>query len=217
MVASWRGKHSFGMGMEYNRLNPRRFARISSVKRKLPLGVLRHTSSNNKSKEIFMSPAKSTAKTTTKKAKPKTAKSDTKSKGFSAEEKSAMRERAKELKAQARAEADGEAGEKDALAKIAEMKEPERSMAKRLHALIKESAPILGVKTWYGFPAYTKDGKIICFFQSASKFNTRYATLGFQDPAALDDGTFWPVAYALTGLTPAVEAKIAALVKKAVS
>ena len=134
--------------------------------------------------------------------------------GFSAEEKAAMKERAKELKASA-SKAEAEA---DVLAKIAEMPEPERDMAERLHALIKANAPSLSPKTWYGMPAYANDdGKIVCFYQSAQKFGTRYGTLGFNDSAMLDDGDFWPVAFALKELTPAIEAKIAAIVKKAVS
>ena len=134
--------------------------------------------------------------------------------GFSAEEKAAMKERAKELKASvSKAEA-----EADVLAKIAEMPEPERDMAERLHALIKANAPSLAPKTWYGMPAYANsDGKIVCFYQSAQKFGTRYGSLGFNDSAMLDDGDFWPVAFALKELTPAIEAKIAAIVKKAVS
>ena len=130
-----------------------------------------------------------------------------KSKGFTAEEKAAMKERAKELKAEA-SKAEGESA---ALAAIAEMQEPDRSMAKRIHAIIKESAPALLAKTWYGMPAYAnKDGKVVCFFQSAAKFKARYATFGFNDSANLDEGKMWPVAYALTKLT-------SALVKKAVS
>jgi hypothetical protein len=149
-----------------------------------------------------------------KKAKSTTAK---KSKGFTAEEKAAMKARAKELKAEARAKKYRAAGESDVQAAIAEMAEPDRSMAERLHALIKASAPDLMPRTWYGQPAYTKDGKVVCFFQSASKFKTRYATLGFQDAANLDEGAMWPVAFALKELTPAEEERIVALVKKAVS
>jgi uncharacterized protein YdhG (YjbR/CyaY superfamily) len=135
------------------------------------------------------------------------------SKGFSAEEKAAMRQRAKEQKA----EAEHAEGEADALASIAAMEPSDRAMAERLHAIIKASAPTLAAKTWYGMPAYAGDGKIICFFQPAAKFKTRYATLGFNDSARLDDGAMWPVAYALTELTAADEARIAALVKQAVS
>ncbi len=149
-------------------------------------------------------------KSTTKKATQKSA-------GFTAEEKAAMKERAKELKAEERAKKNRAAGENDLMEKIAEMPETERSMATRLHALIKASAPDLFPKTWYGMPAYAnQDGKVICFFQAASKFNTRYATLGFQHDAKLDDGAMWPTAYALVELNAAAEAQIAALVQKAV-
>ena len=119
------------------------------------------------------------------------------SQGFTDEEKAAMKERAKELKAEARANKDKAAGESDVLAKIAEMAEPDRSMAERLHAIVKASAPALAPKTWYGMPAYAMDGKVVCFFQSAQKFNTRYATLGFNDTANLDEGAMWPTAFAL--------------------
>ena len=136
------------------------------------------------------------------------------SKGFTDEEKAAMRNRAKELKAeQNKAE-----GENAALEAIAEMPEPDRSMAKRIHAIIKDSAPSLLAKTWYGMPAYAnKDGKVICFFQTAQKFNTRYSTFGFNDSANLDEGAMWPVAFALKELTATEEARIASLVKKAAS
>jgi hypothetical protein len=137
--------------------------------------------------------------------------------GFSDEERAAMKERAQEAKAAARHGADKADGESDVLAKIAEMPESDRVMAERLHALIKAIAPVLAPRTWYGQPAYAKDGKVVCFFQSAQKFNTRYATLGFSDSAKLDDGAMWPTAFALTELTAADEARIAALVKKAVS
>ncbi len=136
-----------------------------------------------------------------------------KAEGFTDEERAAMKERAQELKA-ATNKADGESV---VLAKIAEMPEPDRAMAQRLHALIKASAPDLSPKTWYGMPAYAKDGKVVCFFQSAQKFKTRYATLGFSDAANLDDGDLWPVTFALKELTAAEEARISALVKKAVS
>jgi len=137
-----------------------------------------------------------------------------KSKGFTAEEKAAMKERAKELKA----EENKAAGESDLLAKIAEMEGPDRAMAERLHAIIKASAPALSPKTWYGMPAYAnKDGKVVCFFQSAQKFNARYATFGFNDTANLDEGAMWPTSFALKELTAAAEEKIKALVKKAVS
>jgi uncharacterized protein YdhG (YjbR/CyaY superfamily) len=140
------------------------------------------------------------------------------SKGFTAEERAAMRERAKEVKAAARrgpraAEADGES---DVLAKIAEMPEPDRVMAERLHAIVKASAPTLSPRTWYGMPAYAKGGTVVCFFQSAQKFKTRYATLGFSDNANLDRGAMWPTAFALKRLTAVEEARIAELVKKAV-
>ena len=138
-------------------------------------------------------------------------------KGFTDEEKAAMKERAKELKAEERANKDKAEGESAVLAAIAAMREPDRAMAKRLHAIIKASAPALSPKTWYGMPAYAKDGKVICFFQSAQKFNTRYATLGFSDTANLDEGALWPTAYALKELTATEEERISALVKKAVS
>ncbi len=152
----------------------------------------------------------SDGKDTAKKAAPQSA-------GFTKEEKAAMKERARELKAEERAKKNRAAGESDLIEKIAEMPEPERSMATRLHELIKASVPDLFPKTWYGMPAYAnQEGKVICFFQAASKFNTRYATLGFQHDANLDDGAMWPTAYALKELTPATESKIAALVQKAV-
>jgi uncharacterized protein YdhG (YjbR/CyaY superfamily) len=139
------------------------------------------------------------------------------SRGFTDEERSAMKERGRELKASARrspraAKADGEG---DVLAKISEMQEPDRAMAERIHAIIMASAPDLSPRTWYGMPAYAKDGNVVCFFQPAQKFKARYSTLGFNDRAHLDDGTMWPVAYALKELTAADEARIAALVRKA--
>jgi hypothetical protein len=140
------------------------------------------------------------------------AKRTTPTKGFTADERAAMKERAQELKAEA-AKADGESA---LLAKIAEMKGTDRGMAKRLHAIIKDSAPILSAKTWYGMPAYAKDGKIVCFFQSAEKFKARYATFGFSDEANLDQGAMWPTSFALKEMTAEEERKIAALVKKAV-
>ena len=140
-----------------------------------------------------------------------------KSKGFTEEERAAMKARAQELKAEARADKDKAEGESAVLAAIAAMKEPDRDMAKRLHAIIKASAPVLSPKTWYGMPAYAKDGKVVCFFQSAQKFNTRYATFGFNDTANLDEDALWPVAFALKELTAIEEAKISALVKKATS
>ncbi len=149
-----------------------------------------------------------------KPAKQGTTKSAKKSQGFSAEERAAMRERAQELKAEAR-KADGE---KALLAKVAEMPEPDRVMAERLHAIVKASAPDLSPKTWYGMPAYADtDGKVVIYFQSAHKFDSRYATFGFNDTANLDDGAMWPTSFALRQLTAADEKKIAALVKKAVS
>ena len=140
-----------------------------------------------------------------------------KAKGFTDEERAAMKERAKELKAEARADKDKAAGESAVLAKITEMLEADRVMAERLHAIIKATAPALSPKLWYGMPAYARDGKIVCFFQNAQKFKTRYATLGFNDTANLDEGALWPVAFALKELTATAEAKISALVKKAVS
>ena len=140
-----------------------------------------------------------------------------KSKGFTAEERAAMKERAQELKAEARAKKDRAAGESDVLAKIAEMTGSDRAMAKRLHAIVKAGAPALSPRTWYGMPAYAKDGKVVCFFQSAQKFKTRYATFGFSDAANLDDGAMWPTAFALKKLTATEEARISALLKKAVS
>jgi uncharacterized protein YdhG (YjbR/CyaY superfamily) len=147
-------------------------------------------------------------KATQKSAKRTTGKA---SKGFTAEERAAMRERAKELKA---GKADGES---DVLAKIAEMPKSDRVMAERLHAIVKASAPALSPRTWYGMPAYAKDGKVVCFFQSAEKFKSRYATFGFSDKANLDKGAMWPTSFALKELTAAEEKKISALVKKAVS
>jgi uncharacterized protein YdhG (YjbR/CyaY superfamily) len=158
-----------------------------------------------------------------KKDTQKSAKSTTatgkKSKGFTDVERAAMKERAQELKAEARRgprayKADGEGA---VLAKIAEMPEPDRTMAKRLHAIIKASAPALSPKTWYGMPAYAKEGEVVCFFQSAQKFKSRYATFGFSDEANLDEGAMWPTAFALKELTATEEARISALVKKAVS
>ena len=136
--------------------------------------------------------------------------------GFTAEERAAMKARARELKAEERANKNRAVGERDVLAAIAAMKEPDRGMAKRLHSIIEASAPDLWPRTWYGMPAYTKDGKVVCFFKSAGKFKSRYATFGFEEAANLDKGAMWPVAFALTELTAADEAKIGALVKKAV-
>ena len=150
-------------------------------------------------------------KSTTKEATQKSAQ------GFTDEERAAMKERSQELKAAARANKDKADGESAVLAAIAAMQEPDRAMAERLHAIIKASAPALSSKTWYGMPAYAKDGKVVCFFQSAQKFNTRYATFGFSDTANLDEGALWPVAFALKELTATEEERIIALVKKAVS
>ena len=138
------------------------------------------------------------------------------SKGFTDEERAAMRERAQELKADARRGKSKADGESDVLAKIAAMQEPDRAMAERLHAIVKASAPALSPRTWYGMPAYAKDGNIVCFFQSAQKFKARYATFGFSDKANLDEGNVWPTAFALKRLTAADEARIGALVKRAV-
>ena len=157
------------------------------------------------------------AKQVTQKSAKSTTVSGKTSKGFTDEERAAMKERARELKAEARADKNKADGERDVLAKIAEMKGPDRAMAKRLHAVITASAPALSPKTWYGMPAYARDGKVVCYFQSAQKFNTRYATFGFSDEANLDKGAMWPTSFALTELTAAAEARIVALVKKAVS
>jgi uncharacterized protein YdhG (YjbR/CyaY superfamily) len=154
-----------------------------------------------------------TAKKGTQKSTKSTTGTTKKSTGLSAQERAAMKERLQELKAEAR-KADGE---KALLAKIAEMQGSDRAMAKRLHAIIGASAPTLLPKTWYGMPAYAKDGKVVCFFQSAQKFKARYATFGFSDEANLDEGAMWPTAFALRELTPAEEERIVALVKKAVS
>jgi uncharacterized protein YdhG (YjbR/CyaY superfamily) len=140
-----------------------------------------------------------------------------KSEGFTAEERAAMRERANELKAEARASKKKADGESDLLAKIAEMQEPDRAMAERLHEIVKASAPALWPKTWYGMPAYANEGgKVVCYFQSAEKFGARYATLGFSDEANLDEGAMWPTSFALKELSAAEEARIAELVRKAV-
>ncbi len=150
-------------------------------------------------------------KSKTQKPARRTTTGNKKSKGFTAEERAAMKERARELKS---GEADGEA---DLLAKIAEMPKSDRAMAKRLHAIVKDTAPDLAPRTWYGMPAYSKDGKVLCFFQSAAKFKSRYATFGFNDTANLDEGAMWPTSFALKELTAAEEKKIVALVKKAVN
>jgi len=159
------------------------------------------------------------AKSTTKKATQKSAKNTTAIgktfKGFTAEERAAMKEHVQELKAAARA--DKVDGESEVLAKIAAMPEPDRALGERLHGIIKASAPALSPRLWYGMPAYAKDGKVVCFFQNAQKFKTRYATFGFSDKANLDEGAMWPTAFALKELTAAEEARVSALVKKAVS
>jgi uncharacterized protein YdhG (YjbR/CyaY superfamily) len=159
------------------------------------------------------------AKNGTQQAAKKTIAADKRFEGFTDEERAAMKDRAQEFKAAARRgpRAAAAAAESDVLAKIAEMPEPDRGMAERLHAIIKASAPALMPKTWYGMPAYAKDGKVVCFFQSADKFKSRYATFGFSDAANLDEGAMWPTSFALTKLTAVDEARIGALVKKAVS
>jgi uncharacterized protein YdhG (YjbR/CyaY superfamily) len=169
-----------------------------------------------------MSPDKASQKSTRRTAQ-KSAKSTTavkkESRGFTDEERAAMKERAQEVKAETRrgtrAKKDRADGENDVLVKIAEMQGPDRAMAKRLHAIIKATAPALSPKTWYGMPAYARDGKVVCFFQSAQKFKSRYATFGFSDEANLDEGAMWPTSFALKDLTAAEEARIGALVKKA--
>jgi uncharacterized protein YdhG (YjbR/CyaY superfamily) len=170
-------------------------------------------------KETLMSEKKAPGKLAhgkgTQKSLKSTAATGKQSTGFTDEERAAMKERAKELKAAARG--DKADGESDVLAKIGEMPEPDRAMGERLHAIIKASAPALSPRLWYGMPAYAKDGKVVCFFQSAQKFKTRYSSFGFNDAANLDDGAMWPVALALKELTAAEEARIGALVQKAVS
>jgi len=170
-------------------------------------------------KEVFAMAERKPAKRVTQRSAKRTTATGKTSKGFTAEERAAMKERAQELKAEARRgpRADKADGESAVLAKIAEMRGPDRAMAKRLHAIIKASAPALSPKTWYGMPAYAKDGNVVCFFQSAQKFKTRYATFGFSDKANLDEGVMWPTSFALTELTATEEARISALVKKAVS
>jgi uncharacterized protein YdhG (YjbR/CyaY superfamily) len=162
-------------------------------------------------KENAMKPQKNGTRRSSKSA----TETGNKSNGFTDEERAAMKERAQELKVAARHGAGKANGENDVLAKIAEMQEPDRTMAERLHALIKASAPTLSPRTWYGMPAYAKDGNVVCFFQNAGKFKVRYATLGFSDKANLDEGHMWPTAFALKELTAAEEARIVALVKKA--
>ena len=144
-----------------------------------------------------------------------TAKSQKSSKGFSAEERAAIKARAQELKAEERATKNRAEGERQVLEAIAAMRKSDRVIAERLHEMITTTAPNLWPKTWYGFPAYAKDGKVVCFYKSAEKFNSRYATFGFEEAASLDDGSMWPTSYALTELTAADEKKLAALVKKA--
>ena len=160
----------------------------------------------------------STTKKSAKKAARNTTAINKKFKGFTDEERAAMKARAEELMAESRSNKRKADGERDVLAVIAAMPEPDRTMAKRLHAIIKDNAPALSPKTWYGMPAYAnKDGKVVCFFQSASKFKSRYATFGFNDTANLDEGAMWSTSFAITKLTSAEEARIAALVKKAVN
>ncbi len=149
----------------------------------------------------------------TKRGTEKAARRSTASNGFTAEERAAMKERSRELKA----EREGKAGESEVLEKIAAMPEPDRAMAKRVHAIVRAAAPELAPRTWYGMPAYAKDGKVVCFFQDAQKFKSRYATLGFSDRANLDEGVMWPISFALKELTAAEEARITELVKRAVS
>ena len=158
-----------------------------------------------------------TAKTSTQKPAGKATASNETSRGFTDEERAAMKARARELKAEERASKNRAEGERDVLAAIAAMKEPDRVMGERLHALVTATAPTLWPKTWYGMPAYARDGKVVCFFKSAGKFNSRYATFGFEEAANLDEGAMWPTSFALTKLTAADEKRIAALVKKAVS
>jgi uncharacterized protein YdhG (YjbR/CyaY superfamily) len=153
----------------------------------------------------------------TKKPARSTATNGKTSKVWTAEERDAMKERAKELKAEGRRATDRAGGERDLLAKIAEMPESDRVMAERIHAVVSANAPDLAPKTWYGMPAYARDGKVVCFFKSADKFKSRYATFGFEEDANIDEGSMWPTSFALTKLTAADEAKLAALVKKAVS
>jgi uncharacterized protein YdhG (YjbR/CyaY superfamily) len=167
--------------------------------------------------ESRLEEATMSARKATQKSPKSSAATNKKSTGFTAAERAAMKERARELKAEARANKSRAEGESDVLAKIAEMRAPDRAIAKRLHAIVKASAPALAPRTWYGMPAYARDDKVVCFFQSAQKFNSRYATLGFSDEANLDAGAMWPTSFALKKLTAAEEAKIGALVKRAVS
>jgi uncharacterized protein YdhG (YjbR/CyaY superfamily) len=160
---------------------------------------------------------KKTAKKSTRKSTKSTTGAGRTSKGFTEDERAAMKARARELKAEERASKDRDEGERDVLAAIAAMKEPDRALAKRVHAIVQDSAPDLWPKTWYGMPAYAMDGKVVCFFKSAGKFKSRYATFGFEEAANIDAGTMWPTSFALTKLTTDDEKKIGALVKKAVS
>jgi uncharacterized protein YdhG (YjbR/CyaY superfamily) len=170
------------------------------------------------SQRCFAMAEKKSAKKTTQKSAKSTTATGKKSTGFTAEERAAMRERAKELKAEERRKKTREEGERDVLEKIAEMPKADRDMAKRLHAIVKEAAPGLAPKTWYGMPAYAnEDGKVLCYFTPADKFKERYATFGFNATANLDEGNMWPTSFALEDLTAAEEARISALVKKAVS
>jgi len=155
--------------------------------------------------------------TDSKKSTTRTAERDTSSEKWTAEERAAMKERAKEMKAEARARKNRADGEADLLAKIAEMPKSDRVMAERIHAVVTANAPVLSPKTWYGMPAYARDDKVVCFFQAADKFKARYATFGFNDTANLDEGSMWPTSWALTKLTAADEATIGELVKKAAS
>src|SRR5262249_32460757 len=163
-----------------------------------------------------MAERKPATRGTQKSAKSTTA-TDKKSKGFTAEERAAMKARAREVKAEERASKNRAEGERDLLAAIDAMNEPDRVIAKRLHAIVEATAPAHWPKTWYGMPAYTKDGKVVCFFKSAGKFNSRYATVGFEETANLDEGAMWPTSFALTELSAAEEERIATLVKRAVS
>src|SRR5262245_34810055 len=177
------------------------------------LALRRDEVSANQHENISMSAKKNVQRKSAK----STAATNTKSRGFTDEERAAMKERARELTAAARAKKDKADGESAVLAKIAEMREPDRAMAERLHAIIKASAPALSPRTWYGMPAYANGDNVVCFFQGAQKFKTRYATLGFSDKANLDEGAMWPTAFALNELTATEEARIRALVKKAAS
>ena len=164
-----------------------------------------------------MAERKSANKTSQKSTKSTAVTKKTSSKGFTEDERAAMKARARELKAEERASKNRAEGERDLLAAIAAMKGSDRVLAERLHAIVEATAPALWPKTWYGMPAYTKDGKVVCFFKSAAKFNSRYATLGFEEAANIDDGAMWPTSFALKSLADAEEKKIVALVRKAVS